>query len=187
MVCGTMKGFERSNQLFSLCGLNCGLCTMHVDYYCPGCGGGAGNQSCKIAKCSLEHGSLEYCFQCNEYPCERYLHIDEFDSFVSHQNQKIDIERAKKIGIDAYNSEQMEKIEILKHLLSSYNDGRRRTFYCIAINLLDLQDVKKIMGQISQLSDFHNKPLKEKSAYVVSLFQDMARTKKLELKLRKKK
>ena len=50
-----MKGFNRPNQLFSLCGLNCGLCPMFLNKNCPGCGGGEGNQSCKIAKCSMEH------------------------------------------------------------------------------------------------------------------------------------
>ena len=49
-----MKGFERKNQLFSLCGLNCGLCPMFLGKHCGGCGNG--NQSCGIAKCSLEHG-----------------------------------------------------------------------------------------------------------------------------------
>lgn len=52
-----MKGFKRNNQLLSLCGLNCGLCPMHIDGYCPGCGGGAGNQSCRIARCSLEQNT----------------------------------------------------------------------------------------------------------------------------------
>ena len=37
-----MKGFNRENQSFSLCGLNCGLCPMHLNKYCPGCGGGSG-------------------------------------------------------------------------------------------------------------------------------------------------
>jgi hypothetical protein len=37
-----MKDFKRLYPLFSLCGLNCGLCPMHLDNYCPGCGGGAG-------------------------------------------------------------------------------------------------------------------------------------------------
>ena len=44
-----MKGFERKNQLFSLCGLNCGLCPMFLGKHCGGCGNG--NQSCGIAKC----------------------------------------------------------------------------------------------------------------------------------------
>ena len=42
-----MKGFERKNQLFSLCGLNCGLCPMRLGNYCGGCGNG--NQSLNIA------------------------------------------------------------------------------------------------------------------------------------------
>ena len=100
-----MKGFNRKNQLFSLCGLNCGLCPMFLNKNCPGCGGGEGNQSCKIARCSIEHGGAQYCFQCSEYPCEKYDHIDDFDSFITHRNRKSDMEKAKCLGIDAYNAE----------------------------------------------------------------------------------
>ena len=49
-----MKNFIREDLSFSLCGLNCALCTMKLDGYCPGCGGGAGNQGCSIARCSIE-------------------------------------------------------------------------------------------------------------------------------------
>lgn len=59
-----MKGFTRREPLFSLCGLKCGLCRMHLGGYCPGCGGGEGNQSCAIARCSLEHGGPEFCWDC---------------------------------------------------------------------------------------------------------------------------
>ena len=34
-------------------------------------GGGEGNQSCKIAKCSMQHGRVEYCNQCQEFPCDK--------------------------------------------------------------------------------------------------------------------
>ena len=81
-----MKGFKRENQLLSLCGLNCGLCPMFLGNHCGGCGNG--NQSCKIARCSIEHGGIEYCFECSEYQCETYQHIDEFDSFITHRRQK---------------------------------------------------------------------------------------------------
>lgn len=65
-----MKNFIREDQLFALCGLNCGLCSMHLGGPCPGCGGGEGNQPCKIAKCSLERERIEYCNQCESFPCE---------------------------------------------------------------------------------------------------------------------
>ena len=69
-----MKGFTRSNLLLSLCGLNCGLCSMHLSGHCPGCGGGEGNQSCKITRCSLEHRNVAYWGDCGGYPCEKYEH-----------------------------------------------------------------------------------------------------------------
>lgn len=111
-----MKGFTRKNPYFSLCGLNCKLCSMNIFGHCGGCG--FGNQSCPIARCSLEHGKQEYCFQCPEYPCEKYAGIDEFDSFITHSNQKADLKKMKKIGEEAYNAEQIEKRRILDRLLA---------------------------------------------------------------------
>ena len=108
-----MKGFNRQNKLLSLCGLNCGLCPMFLNKNCPGCGGGEGNQSCRIARCSMERGGVEYCCQCNEYPCEKYEQIDDFDSFITHRNRRADLEKIRQLGAEAYNTEQMKKIKIL--------------------------------------------------------------------------
>ena len=123
-----MKDFTRADLLFSLCGLNCGLCPMHLGGHCPGCGGGEGNQSCKIARCSLQHGKPEYCSWCQDFPCEKYEDIDVFDLFVTHQNQKKDLERQKEMGAEAYRAEQKEKICNLKWLLKNCNDGRKKTY-----------------------------------------------------------
>ena len=182
-----MKGFNRPNQLFSLCGLNCGLCPMFLNKNCPGCGGGDGNQSCKIARCSLGHDGVEYCFQCSEYPCEKYDHIDDFDSFITHQSRKADLEKARCFGIEAYNVEQVEKAKILDFLLSNYNDGRKKTLFCVAVNLLDLQDLKAALLEIECKPDMKTLTLKEKSAFVENLLQTAASNKNIELKLHKKK
>ena len=82
-----MKGFSREDQRVALCGLSCGLCPMRLGGHCPGCGGGAGNQSCKLARCALERGGVEYCFQCADYPCQRYQDFDRYDSFLTHQRR----------------------------------------------------------------------------------------------------
>ena len=182
-----MRGFKRQNQLLSLCGLNYGLCPMFLNKSCPGCGGGEGNQSCKIAKCSMEHGGVEYCFQCSEYPCEKYKHIDNFDSFITHQNQKSDLEKAQLIGMDAYNAEQTEKSRILDILLSGYNDGRRKAFFCAAVNLLAVHELREVLRKIEHRADMETLTLKESGAFVVSLLQDAAAKKNIDLKLRKKK
>lgn len=182
-----MKGFNRQNQLFSLCGLNCGLCPMFLNKYCPGCGGGEGNQSCKIARCSMEHNSVEYCFQCDEYPCPKYGHMDDFDSFMTHQGRKSDMERARQLGIEAYNAEQMEKTKILKILLSDFNDGRKKTLFCTAVSLLELRELQAVLRQIENRADLDTLTLKEKSAFAAGLLQEAAAKNNIELKLRKKK
>jgi len=181
-----MKNFVRKILSFSLCGLNCALCPMRIDGYCPGCGGGTGNQSCTIAKCSLQHGGVAYCFLCTEYPCGRYENIGEYDSFITHQRQLSDLARAQEIGMDAYNEEQSQKAEILQKLLSDYNDGRRKTFYFVAINLLSLQAIKDAMQKADKHVSLQALTIKDKADYVASLFQDIAVRQGLVLKLRKK-
>ena len=122
-----MKNFERSNPCLSLCGLNCLLCPMQLSGHCGGCG--FGSQSCPIARCSLEHGKPEYCSECEEYPCRKYDHIDEWDSFVTHQNQKANLERRQRLGTERYNEEQIKRREILDRLLAVYNQSVKERFF----------------------------------------------------------
>ena len=178
-----MKGFTRKNRLLSLCGLNCGLCPMQMGGHCGGCGNG--NQSCKIAKCSLEHGKIEYCYECSHYPCEKYEHLDEYDSFITHRRQKADLQKAKSIGVTSYNLEQEEKMQILARLLADYNDGRRKNFYCVAVNLLELSDIQEAMNRIES-NDRVFASAKERCAYAAEVFQEIADRKKIKLKLIKK-
>ena len=158
-----MKGFTRADPRFSLCGLNCGLCPMNLDGHCPGCGGGAGNQSCKLARCSLEHGGLSYCFQCGEFPCGHYDGIDEYDSFITHQNRLADIERARSGGLERYHAEQAERRDILAFFLDRCNDGRRKTLCCLAANLLPLPALRKVRNEAEAMAEL---PLKERGSRV---------------------
>lgn len=177
-----MKGFKRENPLFSLCGLNCGLCSMRLGGHCGGCG--FGNQSCSLARCSLNHGAVEYCFQCGEYPCQRYEGLDAYDSFITHQGRKSDLQKAQRIGIPAYNAEQVKKGEILAHLLERYNDGRKKTLFCLAVNLLELDELTKAVRRAD--SETAEMPLKERAAFLSALLQQYAAGRKIELKLRRK-
>lgn len=140
-----MKGFERKDPYLSLCGLNCKLCSMELGGYCGGCG--FGNQSCPIARCSMERNGVEHCVQCSEYPCQRYESIDMHDSFITHLHQKWDLEKLRQMGSERYAAEQMKKRDILNHLLARYNDGRKKTLFCLAVNLLALDDLKMILKE----------------------------------------
>lgn len=181
-----MKGFTRTQTRFSLCGLNCALCSMHLGGYCPGCGGGAGNQSCTIAKCSLEHDSVQFCWECPEYPCSRYEGFDDGDSFVPHRNRQQDIAQVRALGLDAYLAQLEEKWTILDKLLAHYNDGRRKTFFNTAVYLLSLEELRSVMASLDSRTELEDQPIKERALAAVELLQKAADRRGISLKLNKK-
>lgn len=173
--------FKRENPLLSLCGLNCGLCTMRLGGHCPGCG--QGNRPCRIARCGMGH-DVEYCFQCPKYPCGLYDHVDDYDSFITHLNQKADLAKAKEIGVEVYCAEQSEKVELLKKLLAEYNSGREKTLFSLAVNLLSVEDIRAVLDDADQLAP--DTPIREKARHVSDRLREMATEKGIVLKLRKK-
>ena len=181
-----MKGFTRKENRFSLCGLNCALCSMHLGGYCPGCGGGAGNQSCAIAKCSLEHGGVQFCWECPEYPCSRYEGFDDGDSFVPHRNRRQDIALAREIGLEAYLAQLEEKRAILDALLADYNDGRRKTLFNTAVYLLPLEELRSVMAALASREELTEQSVKERALTAVELLQQAADRLSISLKLNKK-
>lgn len=181
-----MKGFEREDLYFSLCGLNCGLCPMQLDGYCPGCGGGAGNQSCPIATCSLTKGKIQYCSACGEFPCKRYPETEEFDSFLPRRNRMRDLKRHEQIGVRAYQKEIEQKRDMLLYLLEHYNDGRKKSLFCVAVNLLELSDLQEIIRELKEKDWADSAVQKEKAAFAASLLHHAAGGRGIELKLRKK-
>lgn len=185
-----MEYQQRAYPLFSACGLNCGLCPRYQTdgaSKCPGCSGegfSTKHPACGILSCSQRKG-IEYCYQCDEYPCKKYDGADQADSFITHLKQFHDMQKAKTLGIGTYKNELDEKIAILETLLINYNDGRCKSLFCLAVNLLELQDVRHVLEQIvSEIPP--EQSVKEKAAKVVQLFQAMAEQRNLTLKLRKK-
>lgn len=175
--------------LFSTCGLNCGLCPRYYtdgDSRCPGCAGVGFSEvhpPCAKLSCSQNKG-VEYCFLCKNFPCKKYDGVDTSDSFISHKNQFRDIEKAKEIGLEAYKAELNAKVLLLQELLDSYDDGRRKSFYCNAVNLFELSDINLLMAQIrSETQDLG--AVKEKAKVAVGLIQSHADETGISLKLRK--
>ncbi len=143
------KEFKRNDPLFSLCGLNCSLCPMFVRGDCTGCRAGSWcARVCKIAPCSVRHGGVSYCFECPEYPCAHYDGIDQRDSLISHRNQLKDMDKAKRMGIEAYREEQRTKASLLQRLLDEYDDGAHDVFFCLAANMLEVADLQAALDTL---------------------------------------
>ncbi len=180
-----MQPFIRQNPRFSLCGLNCALCPMNVGHYCPGCGGGAGNQPCAIARCANQRPGVEYCYQCDQFPCEKYPEIDRADSFITYRNRSRDLEKHRRIGESAYETELNEKSSILAVLLDRFNDGRRKSFFCLAVNLLELEDLRSIMRELDTVDRPLDWTVKERAQVAVRKMKAAADKRGIALILRK--
>ncbi len=176
--------FKRTDSLFSLCGLNCGLCPMSIRGECGGCFTDSPcYPTCPIAPCSVEHGNVEYCFECSEYPCKRYDGIDLHDSLISHRNQKKDLEKAKRMGIETYKEKQRTKKKIIDRLLNEYDDGRKDVFFCLAVNLLELGALNEALDMAGRLGQ--DASIQEKTLFVERQLYACAENRGISLELRR--
>ena len=184
-----MEYKTRDYPQFAACGLNCGLCPRYYtegSSRCPGCAGEGFSEvhpSCGILSCS-QHKGLEYCFECEEFPCKKFDKWGDTDSFITHRNYLADMVKARENGIEAYKTELNAKINILEKLLTEYNDGRQKSFYCLAINLLELEDLYTVMEQLKDDVNLLD-TTKEKASATAAIFYKKADEKGISLKMRK--
>jgi hypothetical protein len=184
-----MKDYTREYPLFSLCGLNCGLCPRYHSAgtsACPGCGGEGfyeKHPSCAVITCAKKHGNAAYCFQCESYPCGRFESPKDQDSFITYRHVLSDLKKAKEGGMDRYKLELDAKTEILEILLDRFNDGRKKSFYCLAANLLELEDLEDIREKADGLDE--TIPQKERVGQAEAWIHERAKVRGIDLKLRK--
>ena len=60
---------------------------------------------------------------------------------------------------------------------------QNQLFFCVAVNLLELQELQTVLREIDRKPDMETLTLKEKSAFVAGLLQDAATTKNINLRL----
>lgn len=60
---------QEIKESYTICGLVCSFCVYGPD--CPGCR--CKNEYCEIKACCIKKG-LNYCFECEEYPCGKDMH-----------------------------------------------------------------------------------------------------------------
>ena len=90
--------------------------------------------------------------------------------------------KAKRIGIEKYHEEQLAKKKILDKLLNEYDDGHRDVFFCLAVNLLELDDLNAVLNNADWASK--DMSLNEKSDYMKRLLLKCGQKRNIELKLR---
>jgi len=113
------------------------------------------------------------------------MSTSEKDSFITYKNVNLDLLKAKDQGIEQYKKDLNEKVSILEFLLYNFNDGKRKNFYCIAVNLLSLEILRGIINEIETRIGKLDIGNVEKIKEIVSLFQEKAIQEGIKLELRK--
>ena len=179
------------------CGLDCGLCPR---YYikgrsrCPGCCGPDffnKHPGCGHITCCVKKKSLEVCGECDDFPCSKFdlwFGNEAGDSFVTHKKTEPNLYFIKKHGVKKFIEQQKERIKLLEEMLEGFNEGRSRSFYCIAATLLSIDDIKKLIDlakkEVKTLG-VRKDDVKSKAKILRETIQDVADEKGVDLKLRK--
>lgn len=178
---------SKSYTTIGCCGIECGLCPRFYtegNSRCPGCGGvdfKNKHPSCSYKTCCADKYGLEVCSQCIEYPCRKYEDRGkiERDSFVSHKRIFPNHDMIRANGFDKYLARLNERIGILKEMLAGYDDGRNKSFYCIAAALLPSSSLHSALSEVKNVED----DKKNKAKALRAILTGYADSENIELKL----
>ena len=178
--------------MVGVCGLPCRLCTLfHSEggNRCEGCKCDRRRaEGCPFHTCALERHGVEFCGDCADHEtCARWTAFRErrakADTVVSSQILESDLEWTERKGLAAYNKLQKERLRLLNKMLSGFNEGRSKGYYCVAATVLDVAGLEKILIEAERRA--RGVELKERAAILRSLLDARADKKGLVLRRRK--
>lgn len=150
----------KNHPTIGCCGLDCGLCPRYYTVgrsRCPGCGGPDflnKHPSCSYVTCCVKRNRLEVCAQCSEFPClkfDSWLETGgDYDSFLTHKNAKPNQDFIRTYGLERFIEQQRTRILLLEEMLQRFNDGRSKSFYCIAATLLPIPELDTALEKTEQ-------------------------------------
>jgi len=179
-------------QEIGICGLSCRLCPRYHTEGVSRCGGcksefrmGAG---CPFITCAIKKKGVEFCWECEESEaCEKWSKHREagkkVDSFKCYRSLEDDISFIQKNGVGEFEKAQRTREGLLREMLQEFNEGRSKSYYCIAATVLEIEELKKALSKARNVSD--GLEVKERSKVLHSILDDMAKRMKYWLKLRK--
>lgn len=175
-----------------VCGLSCRLCPIHHsggESRCGGCKSASRMVvGCPFLTSAVKRKGIEFCWNCTESElCEKWGKHREVskhhDSFVCYQKLEDNIRSILKNGIEEFEKEQIMRENLLKEMLKDFNEGRSKTFYCIASTVLEIKELENALHQAQKQSE--GSGIREKSKVLHQILNKIAEEKNYCLKLRK--
>lgn len=175
-----------------ICGLSCRLCpnyNTNAKSRCLGCKSeGRMAVGCPFITCAIKKKEVEFCWDCQEnISCEKWRKHRELskqhDSFKCYQKLENDIAFIQKNGVAEFEKLQRIREQLLREMLQEFNEGRSKSYYCIAATVLEIDELNESLTKARNASK--GLEIKEKSKLLHSILDEIAIQKKYCLKLRK--
>ena len=175
-----------------ICGLSCRLCPRYHTESKSRCGGCKSefrmSAGCPFITCAVKNKGVEFCWQCKENEtCEKWRKHREFskrvDSFICYQKLEDNITFIQKNGVYEFEKIQKKREDLLKEMLHEFNEGRAKSYYCIAATVLEIEELEEALNKAKK--DSFGLEAKERSKIFHSILDKIAKRKNYYLKLRR--
>jgi hypothetical protein len=143
---------------------------------------------CPFITCAVKKKGIELCTDCAEgETCERWTRHRELsktmDSFVCYQKLQDNIRFIQQYGIRAFEEAQEKRCRLLGEMLTEFDDGRSKSYYCIAATVMEPEELAGALARA--MAATAGKTPKEKAKVMHQALEDIAREKGYILVLRK--
>jgi len=143
---------------------------------------------CPFITCAIKKKGIEFCWQCKENEtCEKWRKHRKFgkwvDSFKCYQRLENNIAFIQKNGVIEFEKVQKIRENLLKKMLREFNEGRSKSYYCVAATVLEIEELEEILHKAKK--DSFGLEVKERSEIFHLILDKIAERKNYYLKLRK--
>jgi hypothetical protein len=175
-----------------ICGLSCRLCPRYQTEAASRCYGCKSPDrmvaGCPFITCAINKVGVEFCWDCKDNEsCEKWIRHREtgkgHDSFKSYQKLEEDINFVKEKGVRAYHELQIIRESLLLRLITEFNEGRSKSYYCIAATVMGIDELRGSLEEATTRSKLLN--VTDRSKLMHSILDSVALKKAYHLRLRK--
>ena len=143
---------------------------------------------CPFITCAIKKKGIEFCWQCKENEtCEKWRKHRGFskrvDSFICYRKLEDNIAFIQKNRVNEFEKEQKTRENLLKEMLQEFNEGRSKSYYCVAATVLEIEELEETLNKAKK--DSLELEIKERSEIFHSILDELAERKNYYLKLKK--
>lgn len=111
-----------------------------------------------------------------------------YDSFVTHRKALPNLYFIKKHGLKVHAREIKKRAKSLKEMLKKFNEGKSRSFYCVAATLLPIEMLESSLDDAKKKiceERIGPKDIKSLAKVLKEVINKTANKERIDLKLRK--